>query len=77
MDDDLLTVAQLAQVLQIHACQILEWRNHDQGPPPANDEVIPRWRREDIESWLASRFAEVLDDVEDLEDGERANITRS
>ena len=65
MDDERLTVAQLACVLQVPAAQILTWRNHDQGPQPVNDDAIPRFTRDSVEAWLAARFEVVCDDADD------------
>lgn len=58
MSDELLTVAQLARVLEVPAEQILLWRRRDFGPPPVNGAAIPRWKPEDVRSWVDQRIAE-------------------
>jgi hypothetical protein len=58
MPDELLTIAQLARVLDVPAEQILAWRRRDLGPPPVNGAAIPRWDPQAVRGWVDQRIAE-------------------
>ncbi len=60
MPEELLTIAQLARVLEVPAAQILAWRRRDLGPPPVNGAAIPRWNPGDVRGWVDGRIAEEL-----------------
>lgn len=52
-DEGELTVAQLAQYLQVSAEQIFRWWLTGEGPPPRPGDGVPRWRRCDVDAWRA------------------------
>lgn len=58
MPDELLTIAQLARVLEVPAEQILTWRHHELGPPPVNGDAIPRWDPQAVRHWIDRQIAE-------------------
>ncbi len=58
MSDELLTIAQLARVLEVPAAQILAWRRRELGPPPVNGAAIPRWNPGDVRGWVDQRIAD-------------------
>lgn len=60
-DIELLTVGQMARLLEIDAEQILRWRIRGRGPDPVDDSPIPRWRPSEVSRWLSDRLAEELD----------------
>lgn len=57
-DGNLLTVRQVASMLNIPAQTIYTWRYEGIGPPGFKVGRHLRFRREDIETWLAERRSE-------------------
>lgn len=53
----LLDVREVSKLLGLAPRTIWGWANDDQFPPPLELGRLRRWRREDIESWLARRAA--------------------
>ena len=54
--DQLLTAAQVADMLQLQARTLMEWRLLSKGPKwfRLGDKAI-RYRRSDLEAWIASQ----------------------
>ena len=55
-EDELLTVAELAELLKVTPQTIYAWRAERHGPPAVklNDRAI-RFRRCDVDAWLEAR----------------------
>ncbi|HEY5455270.1 MAG TPA: helix-turn-helix domain-containing protein [Acidothermaceae bacterium] len=53
--DDLLTSKELAQYLGVPVATLYQWRAKSAGPRAAKVGRYLRYRRQDVESWIASR----------------------
>jgi excisionase family DNA binding protein len=58
--DQLLTVEQLAGLLQVPQQTIYAWRSRGEGPPGMKVGRHVRYRRRDVEAWLDSRVSAQL-----------------
>ena len=51
--DRLLTAQQVADMLGINVRTLREWRHAGKFPKPTTLGRSPRWRRRDVDAWLA------------------------
>lgn len=55
MDDPLLTPAEVSTLLSVPASTLTQWRYHRKGPPFLKLNGHVRYRRSDLDAWLAER----------------------
>ncbi|MBI5432548.1 MAG: helix-turn-helix domain-containing protein [Planctomycetes bacterium] len=54
---ELLTAAEVASLLRVDACTLRQMRRMGETPPSLQVGRRPRWRRADVDAWLAERGA--------------------